>query len=152
MALLQISEPGKSTMPHEHRNAVGIDLGTTNSLVAAVISGTASIIKQTDDSNLLDLFEITVFSDPSLVQFLHRNLAYLISIFYFILIFIVFKKKLKQLIKPVAILGLIILLQIILGILTILNGANIIVASLHQFSSILLISSSLYFVYKNRFI
>ena len=53
MALLQISEPGKSTMPHEHRNAVGIDLGTTNSLVAAVISGTASIIKQTDDSNLL---------------------------------------------------------------------------------------------------
>lgn len=53
MALLQISEPGKSTMPHEHRNAVGIDLGTTNSLVAAVISGTASILKQTDDSNLL---------------------------------------------------------------------------------------------------
>ena len=53
MALLQISEPGKSTMPHEHRNAVGIDLGTTNSLVAAVISGTASILKQTNDSNLL---------------------------------------------------------------------------------------------------
>ena len=104
-----------------------------------------------DDSNLLDLFEITAFSDPSLVQFLHRNLAYLISLFYFVLIFIVFKKKLKQLIKPVAILGLIIFLQIILGILTILNGANIIVASLHQFSSILLISSSLYFVYKNRF-
>ena len=105
-----------------------------------------------DDSNLLDLFEITAFSDPSLVQFLHRNLAYLISLFYFILIFIVFKKKLKQLIKPVTILGLIILLQIILGILTILNGANIIVASLHQFSSILLISSSLYFVFKNRFV
>ena len=105
-----------------------------------------------DDSNLLDLFEITAFSDPSLVQFLHRNLAYLISLFYFVLIFIVFKKKLKQLIKPVAILGLIILLQIILGILTILNGANIIVASLHQFSSILLISSSLYFVFKNRFV
>ena len=105
-----------------------------------------------DDSNLLELFEITAFSDPSLVQFLHRNLAYLISLFYFILIFIVFKKKLKQLIKPVVILGLIILLQIILGILTILNGANIIVASLHQFSSILLISSSLYFVFKNHFV
>jgi molecular chaperone HscA len=53
MALLQISEPGKSTMPHEHRNAVGIDLGTTNSLVASVISGTASILKQTNNSNLL---------------------------------------------------------------------------------------------------
>ena len=41
MALLQISEPGESTAPHEHRLAVGIDLGTTNSLVATVRSGTA---------------------------------------------------------------------------------------------------------------
>ena len=36
MALLQISEPGMSTAPHQHRLAVGIDLGTTNSLVATV--------------------------------------------------------------------------------------------------------------------
>jgi len=41
MALLQIAEPGESTAPHEHRLAVGIDLGTTNSLVATVRSGTA---------------------------------------------------------------------------------------------------------------
>jgi len=41
MALLQISEPGQSTAPHEHRLAVGIDLGTTNSLVATVRSGEA---------------------------------------------------------------------------------------------------------------
>jgi molecular chaperone HscA len=41
MALLQISEPGMSTAPHEHRLAVGIDLGTTNSLVASVRSGIA---------------------------------------------------------------------------------------------------------------
>ncbi len=41
MALLQISEPGESTAPHEHRLAVGIDLGTTNSLVATVRSGSA---------------------------------------------------------------------------------------------------------------
>ncbi|WP_111978440.1 Fe-S protein assembly chaperone HscA [Algibacillus agarilyticus] len=39
MALLQISEPGQSTAPHQHKWAVGIDLGTTNSLVAAVRSG-----------------------------------------------------------------------------------------------------------------
>jgi molecular chaperone HscA len=39
MALLQISEPGKSTAPHQHRLAAGIDLGTTNSLVATVRSG-----------------------------------------------------------------------------------------------------------------
>ncbi|MFU4341788.1 Fe-S protein assembly chaperone HscA [Pseudomonas aeruginosa] len=41
MALLQISEPGQSPKPHERRLAVGIDLGTTNSLVAAVRSGVA---------------------------------------------------------------------------------------------------------------
>ncbi|MBT4182756.1 MAG: Fe-S protein assembly chaperone HscA [Nitrosomonadales bacterium] len=53
MALLQISEPGKSTMPHQHRRVVGIDLGTTNSLVASVISGSPTILKQIDGSNLL---------------------------------------------------------------------------------------------------
>ena len=44
MALLQISEPGLSTAPHEHRLVVGIDLGTTNSLVAAVMSGVARVL------------------------------------------------------------------------------------------------------------
>ena len=44
MALLQISEPGLSAAPHEHRLAVGIDLGTTNSLVATVRSGTPTIL------------------------------------------------------------------------------------------------------------
>ena len=45
MALLQISEPGQSTAPHQHRLAAGIDLGTTNSLVATVRSGTASVLE-----------------------------------------------------------------------------------------------------------
>ncbi len=53
MALLQISEPGKSTMPHEHKRVIGIDLGTTNSLIASVVSGSASIIPQEDGKNLL---------------------------------------------------------------------------------------------------
>ena len=53
MALLQISEPGKSTMPHEHKRVIGIDLGTTNSLVASVISSRPSILEQNDGSNLL---------------------------------------------------------------------------------------------------
>ena len=44
MALLQISEPGMSPAPHEQRLAVGIDLGTTNSLVATVRSGTATVL------------------------------------------------------------------------------------------------------------
>ncbi len=45
MALLQISEPGQSQAPHQRRLAVGIDLGTTNSLVASVISGSATVLK-----------------------------------------------------------------------------------------------------------
>ena len=44
MALLQIFEPGLATAPHQHRHAVGIDLGTTNSLVAAVKSGVAEVL------------------------------------------------------------------------------------------------------------
>ena len=104
-----------------------------------------------DDNNLLNLFKISAFSDPSLVQFIHRNLAYLITFIYLILIVLVYKKKIYKLFKAINILGLIILLQIILGILTVLTGAGIIVASLHQFSSILLISSSIYLIFKTRF-
>ncbi|MGF1741033.1 Fe-S protein assembly chaperone HscA [Vibrio profundum] len=44
MALLQIAEPGQSSVPHEHKLAVGIDLGTTNSLVASVRSGEATTL------------------------------------------------------------------------------------------------------------
>ena len=48
MALLQISEPGMSTAPHQRRIAVGIDLGTTNSLVAAVRNGMAEVLQDED--------------------------------------------------------------------------------------------------------
>ena len=104
-----------------------------------------------DDNKFINLFKVSAFSDPSLVQYLHRNLAYLIFIIYIVISYITYRNKFFYLFKPVIILGLIIILQIILGILTVLSGANILTASLHQFSSILLITSSLYFVYKNRF-
>ena len=104
-----------------------------------------------DDSKILQLFKIGALSDPSLVQFLHRNLAYLIFFTYLMLIYVVIKKKINQLIKPITILGSIILIQIILGILTVLSGAGIVLASLHQLSSIFLMSSALFFLYKNRF-
>jgi molecular chaperone HscA len=51
--LLQISEPGQSTNPHEHRLAVGIDLGTTHSLVATVRSGEAVVIADEQGRALL---------------------------------------------------------------------------------------------------
>ncbi|MCW8904268.1 Fe-S protein assembly chaperone HscA, partial [Sedimenticola sp.] len=53
MALLQLSEPGQSAAPHQHRLAVGIDLGTTNSLVAAVRSGKAVTLPNDDGEHLL---------------------------------------------------------------------------------------------------
>jgi len=53
MALLQISEPGQSTAPHQHRLAAGIDLGTTNSLVASVRSGVADTLPDAQGRHLL---------------------------------------------------------------------------------------------------
>ena len=53
MALLQIAEPGESTAPHQHRLAAGIDLGTTNSLVATVRSGVAETLPDNDGHHLL---------------------------------------------------------------------------------------------------
>ena len=53
MALLQISEPGKATLPHEHRRAVGIDLGTTNSLIASIISSQATVIENSDNEKII---------------------------------------------------------------------------------------------------
>ena len=53
MALLQISEPGQATAPHEHRLAAGIDLGTTNSLVASVRSGVADTLADENGLHLV---------------------------------------------------------------------------------------------------
>lgn len=53
MALLQIAEPGQTTAPHQHRIAVGIDLGTTHSLVATVRSGKSVVLSDEYDKLLL---------------------------------------------------------------------------------------------------
>ena len=53
MALLQIAEPGLSTVPHEHRLAAGIDLGTTNSLIASVQSGNATTLADHQGRDIL---------------------------------------------------------------------------------------------------
>jgi molecular chaperone HscA len=53
MALLSIAEPGQSQAPHQHRLAVGIDLGTTNSLVAAVRDGSAEVLRDEEGAMLL---------------------------------------------------------------------------------------------------
>ncbi len=63
MALLQIAEPGKSAAPHQHKLAVGIDLGTTNSLVATVRNGQSEILADEQERPLL----------PSVVHFQKEN-------------------------------------------------------------------------------
>tara|TARA_Y100001970_G_scaffold293233_1_gene438690 strand:- start:4328 stop:5305 length:978 start_codon:yes stop_codon:yes gene_type:complete len=102
-----------------------------------------------DDNKFINLFKISAFSDPSLVQFIHRKLAYLIGIFYLYIFFKIYINKITSLYKSVNILGFFIILQIVLGIFTLLYGAQIIIASMHQISSIFLVSSSIYFLFIN---
>ena len=102
-----------------------------------------------DDSNIDNFFKLSAFSDPSLVQFMHRNLAYIILIFYLIILFKIYKKKLINLYYPINLVGLFLFIQILLGIFTLLYGAQIYLASMHQISSIFLVSSSVYLLYLN---
>ena len=67
MALLQISEPGMSTAPHQHRLAVGIDLGTTNSLVATVRNSIPEVLNDEEGRPLL----------PSVVRYLPNGHAHI---------------------------------------------------------------------------
>lgn len=64
MALLQIAEPGQSAAPHQHRLAVGIDLGTTNSLVAAVRSGVTATLPDENGQHSL----------PSIVRYTQEGI------------------------------------------------------------------------------
>ena len=102
-----------------------------------------------DDNNFLDLFKISAFNDPSLVQFIHRNLAYLIGAYYLFMFYVIYKNKLYDLYRSINLLGFFIILQIVLGVFTIINGAQILIASMHQISSIFLVSSCIYFLYLN---
>jgi molecular chaperone HscA len=63
MALLQISEPGMSAAPHQHKLVVGIDLGTTNSLVATIRSGMSTVLQDVHGHSLL----------PSVVRYLDNS-------------------------------------------------------------------------------
>tara|TARA_Y100001935_G_scaffold174379_1_gene144105 strand:+ start:234 stop:1250 length:1017 start_codon:yes stop_codon:yes gene_type:complete len=102
-----------------------------------------------NDNDFINLFKLSAFSDPSLVQFIHRNLAYVIGAYYLGILYKIYKYKINELYQSITILGCFILLQIFLGILTVIYGAQIYIASMHQISSIFLVSSCIYFVYLN---
>ena len=103
-----------------------------------------------DDSKINDFLNLEFLNSPSIVQFLHRNIAYFILIiFSFILFFIYRDNSFNYLKKSTLLVLFALLLQIFSGILTVLSGAKIYIASLHQIGSIFLITSSLILAFKN---
>ena len=87
------------------------------------------------------------FDNHSLVQFYHRNLAYII-IFYSIFITIyIYKKKMINLYTPMKFLMFFLLLQVVLGIFTLISGLNILIASIHQITGVLLVLSAINLYY-----
>ena len=102
-----------------------------------------------NDNKIINILKLSAFSDPSLVQFMHRNLAYLIFIFYLFILIKIYIKKLINLYFVINIIGLLLFVQILLGIFILLYGAQILLASMHQISSIFLVSSSVYLLYLN---
>ena len=103
-----------------------------------------------NDSNIKDLFSINALETPSIVQFIHRNIAYfIILLFSFIATIIYRNKDFVYLRSAVLLVFVFLFLQTFLGILTVLSGAQIILASMHQIGSILLIATSLILVFKN---
>tara|TARA_Y100000590_G_scaffold379551_1_gene447247 strand:- start:6411 stop:7436 length:1026 start_codon:yes stop_codon:yes gene_type:complete len=103
-----------------------------------------------DDSNVKILFSTQIFEIPSIVQFIHRNIAYLIIIFFIFITFIVYKNNnLKYLRRTVNLILVMIFIQTFLGILTILSGAQIALASMHQIGSIFLVTLSVILLFQN---
>ena len=99
-----------------------------------------------------DIFTINIknilnFDNHSLVQFYHRNLAYMITIYILLLGFYIYIKKLTNLYNPLKIIIIFLLIQISLGIFTLVSGLNIYLASAHQISSVLLVFSALNLYY-----
>ena len=102
-----------------------------------------------DDITLNTLSISQIFNEPSFVQFIHRNLAYIIFLYVLTMSFLIFYKKEKYMYKSTYFLLSMIFIQVFLGILTLLSGAMIWIASLHQVSTILLLISSIYFYYNS---
>ena len=97
-----------------------------------------------DGKIILDLIN---FENHSLVQFYHRNIAYLITIYILILSFFIIKNKRTKSFKPLIILITIISFQILFGIFTLLTQLNMFVAATHQILSVILILSSINLYY-----
>tara|TARA_A100001015_G_scaffold59911_1_gene66095 strand:- start:924 stop:1940 length:1017 start_codon:yes stop_codon:yes gene_type:complete len=128
-------------------------------IIGAFVSGLdAGLIYQTwpkmnhsyfpDDVNIFQLNLFYLFDNQSLVQFLHRTIAYLITGFVIIIGIKMFINKQKEHYKNYFIVFTILLTQVVLGIFTLISGLNLYLASLHQITSVILVFSVLNLNYK----
>ncbi len=128
-------------------------------IIGAFVSGLdAGLVYQTwpkmnstffpDDINLEKFNFFVYLNDQSFVQFLHRNLAYLILALSIFIGFDLYLNKKKEGIKIFLIVVLVLVAQICLGIFTLISGLNLTLASLHQITSVLLVFSVLYLNHK----
>ncbi len=97
-----------------------------------------------DDTNYNNLLN---FENHSIVQFYHRNLAYILSIYIIILCLYLLRKVDKNLYKPILLILITLTFQIVLGISTLLSNLHILIASSHQIFSVILVLSALNLYY-----
>ena len=103
-----------------------------------------------DDSLYKDFFKFSILENPSLLQFVHRTTAYAIFFIFVLITILIFKNKNLIYLRRSSMMVLFFLIfQIFLGVLTVLSGAEVLIASMHQIGSIFLITSSLILVFKN---
>ena len=99
------------------------------------------------DINKIDLLKISSSSNPTVIQFYHRLVAYLIIFLLIVLNYIYYYKKIPM--NNINILNIAIFIQILLGIITLMTGVEIKYASVHQLGSIFVLLSFLFIYYKN---
>ncbi len=95
-------------------------------------------------TNVINFFQ---FDNHSLVQFYHRNLAYIIILYAIFLLIYIYKNKMKNIYKASKLMCIFLLLQVIAGVFTLVSGLNIYLASMHQIIGIILIISALNIYY-----
>ena len=100
-----------------------------------------------NDVDKMDYMSSEIFYNSSIIQFFHRIIAYILVFLIMILNYLFFKKKLS--VSSIIFFDIAILLQIFLGIITLISGVEIKYASLHQLGSIFVLSSYLFILYKN---
>jgi len=100
-----------------------------------------------NDVRFKDVMNTQLFSNPSIIQFLHRFIAYVLLFFIVILNYNFMKNNYE--IKNIIFFDVAILIQIFLGIITLISGVEIKYASLHQLGSIFVLTTYLIILYKN---